>query len=284
VFFFLFFVFWGVGGVVWGLVGFGWSVCVLFFLCLGGAVRAPAPIPAAIGARPRAFGDRLRRRHPPRRDSLRNGADDDGTGSVALLEIAESLASASARPARSLLFVWHTGEELGLLGSTWFTEHPTVPRDSIVAALNIDMIGRGTSTDVVREENGRAVVGGPRHLELVGAGRRSTELRGLIGRANAAQPLPLEIDEHLDAPGDPHEYYCRSDHAMYARFGIPVAFFFTGGHLDYHQVTDEAGYVDYDKLARVTRLVRDVAVGVANLDRPLARDRPAPDSLAACRQ
>src|SRR5205814_1443100 len=87
--------------------------------------------------------DSLRDGRAARRDSIRNGADGDGSGSMTLLEIAESFARSTARPKRSLLFVWHTGEEKGLLGSRWFSEHPTVPRDSIIAQLNMDMVGRG---------------------------------------------------------------------------------------------------------------------------------------------
>jgi hypothetical protein len=251
---------------------------------VGGEESPVDSVSAAQWARIHALIDSMRRRRAPRLDSIRNGADDDGSGSVALLEIAESFAMARSRPPRTLLFVWHTGEELGLLGSTWFTEHPTVPLDSIVAELNIDMIGRGTATDVVREEDGRRIYGGPRHLELVGTRRLSTELGELVERANAAQPLPFRLDYHMDAPGEPHEYYCRSDHYMYARFGVPVAFFFTGGHHDYHQVTDEPAYIDYDKLARVTRLVRDVAARLAALDHRLTIDHPRSAPVGPCRQ
>src|SRR4029079_6946467 len=104
--------------------------------------------------------DSLHRAHPARADSIRNGADDDGSGTVTLLEIAEAFSKVKTRPARSLLFVWHTGEEKGLLGSRWLSEHTTVPRDSIVAQLNMDMIGRGEATDLP--------VGAPNYLELVG--------------------------------------------------------------------------------------------------------------------
>jgi len=117
-----------------------------------------------------------------------NGADDDGSGSVSVLEIAEALAKSAERPKRSVLFVWHTGEELGLLGSDWFTRHPTVPRDSIVAQLNIDMIGRGDSGD----QKG----GGPGYVQLIGTRRLSTELGDLIERVNTEDRI-IHIANHV---------------------------------------------------------------------------------------
>jgi Zn-dependent M28 family amino/carboxypeptidase len=212
----------------------------------------------------------------PRFDSVFNGADDDGSGSVALLEIAEALARSPDRPKRSILFVWHTAEELGLLGSDYFTRHPTVPRDSIVAQLNMDMIGRGDSADIAG--------GGPQYLQLVGSRRLSTELGDLVERVNAEGRHGFTFDYSWDANGHPANIYCRSDHYMYARFGIPVTFFTTGEHLDYHQLTDEAEYIDYDKLARVAGLVGDVARHVADLDHRPVVDKPKPDPEGKCKQ
>jgi hypothetical protein len=219
--------------------------------------------------------DSLRRVHPPRLDSIYNGSDDDGSGSVAALEIAESLAAAR-HPKRSILFVWHTAEEAGLLGSGWFTDHPTVPRDSIVAQLNMDMVGRGTAEDVPR--------GGPRNLQVIGAQRRSTELGAVIDAVNARRREPYVIDYSFDAPRHPLNRFCRSDHYMYARYGIPIAFFSRGYHIDYHVVTDEPQYINYDGLARVAGFVRDIAVELANRDQRLVLDKPKPDPRAPCRQ
>ena len=220
--------------------------------------------------------DSLRRLHAARIDSINNGADDDGSGTVALLEIAEAVATTRIHPRRSLLFVWHTGEELGLLGSRYFTDHPTVPRDSIVAQLNIDMIGRGGTADIAR--------GGPRYLQVIGAFRLSTHLGQTAEQVNGARDQPFVFDYTLDAPGHPENIYCRSDHANYARYGIPIIFFSSGLHQDYHQVTDEPQYIDYAHLERITRYLFDLTLTLANQPQPPLVDHPKPDPAAPCRQ
>ena len=231
--------------------------------------------------------DAWRLAHPgiARQDSIYNGADDDGSGSVAMLGIARYLSSLRTKPRRSILFVWHTAEEKGHLGSHWFIEHSTVPRDSIVAQLNMDMIGRGGVNDAALvTAAGVPMHGGAHFVEVIGARRRSTELGELIEQVNAARAHGLRIDYTADAHGHATNDYCRSDHFEYARYGIPVAYFKTGRHSDYHQVTDEAQYIDYDHFARVTRLVADVALRLANLDHRVTTDKPAPDPAAACQQ
>ena len=220
--------------------------------------------------------DSVHRDHAARRDSIFNGADDDGSGTTSVLEIAEAFAGARVKPKRSIIFVWHTGEELGLFGSQYFTDHPTVARDSIVAQLNMDMVGRGRADD----ETG----GGPGYLQLIGTRRLSTELGDLIESVNKARRQPFTFDYQFDASGHPEQYYCRSDHYMYARYGIPIAFFTTGNHRDYHQVTDEPQYIDYDKLAHVSQFVYDVATAVANLDHRVVVDKPKPDPRGNCVQ
>ena len=219
--------------------------------------------------------DSLRRLRPPRPDSIYNGADDDGSGSVAMLEIAEQLAG-SARPRRSILFVWHTGEESGLLGSAWFTDHTTVPRDSIVAQLNMDMVGRGMATD--------SPTGGPRNIQVIGSRRLSTDLGNVLDSVNSASAIPYVIDYSFDANRHIQNRYCRSDHYMYARTGIPIAYISRGYHPDYHMVTDEPQYISYDGLARVAEFVRDVALGVANRDDRVRVDKPRLNPLAPCQQ
>ena len=237
-------------------------------------------------ARIRALTDSLRQAHGGARpDSIFNGADDDGSGTVSVLEIAEALVNAPAKPKRSILFVWHTGEEAGLYGSQYYTDHPTVPRDSIVAQLNMDMVGRGGSTDVTgSSKEGGDLRGGPGYVQLVGSRRLSTELGDLIEDVNKTNKLGLAFDYAIDANGHPQNIYCRSDHYEYARYGIPVVFFTTGGHSDYHQVTDEPQYIDYARMAQVATLVRDAAVRVANLDHRVVVDKPKPDPTGRCVQ
>jgi hypothetical protein len=211
-----------------------------------------------------------------RADSVNNGADDDGSGTVAMLEIAERFATAAQRPRRSLLFVSHTGEEKGLMGSEWFTDHPTVPRDSIVAQLNMDMVGRGKDTDIM----GR----GPNNIQLIGPRRLSTQLGDLIDSLNTSRTPRMDIDTSFDANGHPLNRYCRSDHYMYARYGIPITYFSLGYHTAYHQVTDEPQYIDYDHMARVAGFVHDIAEAVANRPERLIVDKPKPDPQGGCRQ
>jgi hypothetical protein len=220
--------------------------------------------------------DSLRSIRPARRDSIMNGADDDGSGTVAVLEIAEAMATASQKPKRSMLFVWHVAEELGLIGANHFTQHPTVPRDSIITQLNIDMIGRGGAGE---EPNG-----GPDYIQLIGWRRLSNQLGDIIDSVNRSQKQPFKFDLQYDATGHPEQFYCRSDHYMYARYGIPIAFFSTGGHGDYHQVTDEPQYIDYAKLTNVTQLIHDVGKTVANLSERPVVDGPKPDPQGQCRQ
>ena len=236
-------------------------------------------------ARIKQMTDSLHKLHGVRVDSIYNGADDDGSGSMSVLEIAENLANAKTKPKRSILFVWHTGEEAGLYGSEYFTDNPTVPRDSIVAQLNMDMVGRGAATDVTGEKKeGGVTMGGPGYVQLVGSRRLSTELGDLIEDVNRTGKHGLAFDYSIDANGHPQNIYCRSDHYEYARYGIPVTFFTTGGHADYHQVTDEPQYIDYQRMAQVATLVRDVAIKVADLDHRVVVDKPKPDPKGRCVQ
>ena len=190
---------------------------------------------------------------PVHGDSIANGADDDGSGSVALLAIARSLQHAP--PRRSTLFVWHVGEEKGLLGSAWFVQHPTVPIDSIVAQLNADMVGRNAPSLLY--------IVGPR----AAPNNQSRRLGLVVDSVNAAQVVPFAIDRDWDAATHPEHIYERSDHFNYARKGIPVAFFTTGMHDDYHAPSDAPSRIDYEKMARVARLMRDVGVAVGNSER-----------------
>jgi hypothetical protein len=241
-----------------------------------GANDAPGEPDAEQAARIRAIVDSMRKLRPARLDSIVNGADDDGSGSMALLEIAEAAVKSAKRPRRSLLFVWHTGEESGLQGSRWFTDNPTVPRDSIVAQINTDMMGRGGPRSEATRD--------PAYLQVIGSRRLSTQLGDLTETVNREGRHGFTFDYSYDADGHPDNFYCRSDHYMYARYGIPIVFFSTGGHRDYHQVTDEIEYLDFEKYARVTKFVGAVAGRLANLDNRPVVDKPKPDPEAPCQQ
>jgi hypothetical protein len=200
-------------------------------------------------------------------DRIWNGADDDASGSAALMALARAFA-AGPRPRRSTLFVWHAGEELGNYGSRHFTDYPPVPVESIVAQLNVDMIGRNRD-DLVSEAN---------TVYLVGSDRISTELHDISRAANAAMSAPLKLDYELNDPTDPEQMYYRSDHYSYALKGIPVIFFTTGLHPDYHTNTDEVSKILFDKMTRIAHLIYETGVRLANLDHAPARDWRGPRS------
>jgi hypothetical protein len=204
--------------------------------------------------------DSLRRIRPPRRDSIRNGADDDGSGSMGLLEIAEAIMAMPVKPKRSTILAWWTSEEDGLVGSRWWTDNPTVPLNQVVTNINMDMIGRGRAEDVPG--------GNPDYLGYLGANRLASTLDDRVQEINRKQANPLRLDNRFDWPLTWPGYnniYGRSDHANFSRYNIPIVFFFTGLHADYHQVTDEPQYIDYPHYARIVNFVKDLALDVANL-------------------
>ncbi len=209
---------------------------------------------------------------PPRRDSIMNGADDDGSGTVVLLEIAEKFAT--EKPARSIIFVSHEGEESGLLGSRWFTDHPTIPLDSIVAAHNMDMVGKGRVEQVK--------FGGPASIQMLGARRESREFGDVIDSVNAVRSEVMAIDKTWDVPANPLNRFCRSDQVNYVHHNIPVTYFSLGYAEDYHQQTDEPQYIDYDHAARVGRFIHDIMMAVADRRDRLAKTGPDQD-YPACR-
>ena len=208
--------------------------------------------------------DSIRKVHPAARmDSVNNGADDDGSGSMGVLEIAEYIQSMKVKPKRSVLFVWHTGEEAGLVGSNFYTHNPTLPIDSIVAQINIDMIGRGRAEDLPG--------GGPDYLGVVGSYFDSKDLGETVAGVNKKRTKPLDLDYRYDTTltwSGYNNIYGRSDHYNYALQGVPIAFFFTGLHGDYHQRSDEAEFIDYPHYAKITNYLRDVMLEVANGPRP----------------
>ena len=215
---------------------------------------------------------RARSIRPPRRDSIMNGADDDGSGTVIMLEVAERLAA--SRPARSVIFISHQGEEAGMLGSRWFTDHPTIPLESIAAALNMDMEAKGR-VDQVK-------YGGPTSIQILGARRLSTEFGSVIDSVNAVRPVVMAIDRSWDVPANPLNRFCRSDQVSYVRHDVPVAYFSTGYAEDYHQPTDEPQYADYDHMARIGDFIHDITMAIATRKNRPAISGPDP-SYPVCR-
>lgn len=209
-------------------------------------------------------------------DRICNGADDDGSGTTALLGMAEALAKSPTRPKRSILFVWHCGEEKGLWGSRYFTEFPTVPLDRVVAQINIDMIGRSKKEGDTNPRNSELT--GPNAIYLIGSTMMSTELGELVNAVNKSY-LNLTFDTRYDAPTDPNRFFFRSDHYNYARKGIPIIFFFDGVHEDYHRAGDTADKIDYQKMEKVTRTIYMTAWQIANRPARLKVDKPLPRQL-----
>jgi Zn-dependent M28 family amino/carboxypeptidase len=213
---------------------------------------------------------------PGQADQICNGADDDGSGTTALLGMAEAISHAKQRPKRSVLFVWHCGEEKGLWGSRYFTDYPTIPLDKVVTQLNIDMIGRSKKEGDTNARNKDLT--GPNAIYVIGSTMMSTELGNLAQQVNKSF-LNLTYDTKYDDPADPNRFFFRSDHYNYARKGIPIIFFFDGVHEDYHRPGDEPQKIDYDKMERVARTVYMTLWAVANLPARPKVDKPLPAQL-----
>ena len=197
---------------------------------------------------------------------INNGADDDGSGSVALLEIAEAFQKAVAEgngPKRSIIFLHVSGEEKGLLGSKYYTNNPLYPLAQTIANLNVDMIGR---TDPKRTEGKR------NYVYLIGSDRLSTELHQISEAANAAT-LNVELDYTYNAPDDPNRFYFRSDHYNFAKNNIPVIFYFNGTHADYHRPSDTVDKIEFDLLKERTQLIFYTAWDLANRDQRITVDK-----------
>ena len=213
---------------------------------------------------------------PGQPDPICNGADDDGSGTTALLGMAEAISHANQRPKRSVLFVWHCGEEKGLWGSRYFTDYPTIPLEKVVTQLNIDMIGRSKKDGDTNPRNKDLT--GPNAIYVIGSTMMSTELGDLAQQVNKSF-LNLTYDTKYDDPADPNRFFFRSDHYNYARKGIPIIFFFDGVHEDYHRPGDEPQKIDYDKMEKVARTVYMTLWAVANLPARPKVDKPLPAQL-----
>ncbi|MBD0325031.1 MAG: M20/M25/M40 family metallo-hydrolase [Pyrinomonadaceae bacterium] len=213
---------------------------------------------------------------PVNGDSIYNGADDDGSGTTAILAMAEALAKTSSRPKRSILLIWHCGEEKGLWGSRYFVENPTVPLAQIVTQLNIDMIGRSRRAGDTNPAN--RDLSGPDEIYVIGSKMMSTELGQLSERVNRNY-LNLTFNYKYDDPNDPERFFFRSDHYNYAQKGIPIIFYFDGVHEDYHRPGDEVSKIDFRKMVRVTRTIYATLREIANAPARPRVDKQLPGEL-----
>ncbi|HXG94838.1 MAG TPA: M28 family peptidase [Blastocatellia bacterium] len=199
-----------------------------------------------------------------------NGADDDGSGTVSVLEIAQAFAT-GPRPKRSILIIFHTGEELGLFGSEYNADYdPVVPIEKLVADFNIDMIGRSRPPDDTdsRDKN----LTDKDSIYIIGSDKLSTELHKLSEQTNA-DTSRLRFDYTYNDENHPERFYYRSDHYNYAKHGIPIIFYFTGVHRDYHRTTDDVDKIDFEKMERIDRMIFATGWRVANLDHRLVVDK-----------
>lgn len=197
-------------------------------------------------------------------EEIFNGADDDGSGTVSVLELAEAFMMAKEDgngPRRSVLLMTVSGEEKGLLGSEWYSEFPVFPMENTVANLNIDMIGR---VDEKHKNNSN-------YIYLIGSDKLSTELHAISEEANATY-TGLELDYTYNDPKDPNRFYYRSDHYNFARNGIPVIFYFSGVHEDYHRPTDTPDRIMYDKMVPIVQLIFHTAWDLANREKRIVVD------------
>ncbi len=209
-------------------------------------------------------------------DKINNGADDDGSGTTAILSIAEALAKSAKRPKRSVLFVWHCGEEKGLWGSQYFTNFPTVDLKNVIAQLNIDMIGRSKKANDANPKN--ANLSGETEVYVIGSEMMSSKLGAEVKAVNDAY-LKLKYDFRYDDTKDPNRFFFRSDHFNYALKGIPIAFWFDGVHEDYHQPGDEPQKIDYNKMQMVARTIFLTMWEIADLKERPKVDRQLPPEL-----
>lgn len=194
---------------------------------------------------------------------INNGADDDGSGTVSILEIAEAFAQAAEKgngPKRSLLFMTVTGEEKGLLGSKYYTNNPVFPLENTITNLNIDMVGR---VDDAHKEN-------PNYIYLIGSDKISMDLHNLSEKVNKTY-TNLTLDYKYNDENDPNRFYYRSDHYNFAKNSIPIIFYFNGTHPDYHKPTDTIEKINFDVLRKRAKLVFFTAWTIANRDKTIMR-------------
>jgi len=194
---------------------------------------------------------------------IHNGADDDGSGTVSVMEMARAFVQAKKEghgSKRSILFLHVSGEEKGLLGSEWYSDHPVYPLANTVCDLNVDMVGREDAD----HKDGR-------YVYLIGSDKLSTELHQISEEANKKY-TQLQLDYTYNDPNDPNQFYYRSDHYNFAKHNIPVIFYFSGVHEDYHKPGDDPEKIMYDKMAEIGKLVFHTAWEVANRPEKLKVD------------
>jgi Zn-dependent M28 family amino/carboxypeptidase len=193
-----------------------------------------------------------------------NGADDDGSGTVAVMEIAQAFAEAKKNgqgPKRSILFMTVTGEEKGLLGSSYYVNYPVLPLEKTITNLNIDMIGRIDEAHIENRD----------YVYLIGSDKLSLQLHDLSEQVNATY-TNLELDYKYNADDDPNRFYYRSDHYNFAKNNIPVIFYFNGTHADYHKATDTIDKIEFELLQKRAQLVFYTAWEIANRDERITVD------------
>jgi hypothetical protein len=201
-------------------------------------------------------------RDPQATDKVNNGADDDGSGTTGVLTIAKAFAQAKKDgkgPRRSILFLGNVGEEKGLLGSEYYTDHPVIPLERTIADLNIDMIGR-----VGEEYIGKA--DSANYVYVIGSSMLSTDLHKAGDNANNLY-TKMKLDYKYDDPADPNRFYYRSDHYNFAKHNVPIIFYFNGVHADYHRPGDEVSKINFPLLAKRAQLVFYTAWDLANADK-----------------
>lgn len=188
----------------------------------------------------------------PGEDKIWNGADDDGSGTTAILAMAEALAKSPKKPKRSMVFLWVAGEEKGLLGSEFFAKFPTVPFDKIVTNINIDMIGRSRKPDNTNPRD--KDLSGENEIYVIGSNMMSTTL-GKVTESVNKNYLNMTYNLKYDDPKDTNRFFFRSDHFNFAVRGVPAIFFFNGVHVDYHQAGDHPDKIDYVRMEKLTRTI-----------------------------
>ncbi len=196
-----------------------------------------------------------------------NGADDDGSGTVTVLELAEAFSKAAQegkRPRRSILFMTVSGEEKGLWGSDFYTSHPVYPLEKTIADLNIDMIGRVDKSYAGKKDSAN-------YVYIIGANKLSTELDS-INKVVNKNSVNIILDEKYNDENDPERFYYRSDHYNFAKNGIPVIFYFTGVHKDYHKPTDDIDKINFPKMVKIGKLVFGTAWELANREKRIVVD------------